>query len=153
MGKFVYTYSEPKEVEEKEGVKKKSKGFFQPGNTYGSKGRPKGLRTNAYKVKDMVFKTFIEEEDEDPKSGKGGLGGIEGMVKWAKKSDHNRQAFYMMMVKMLPTNIELDANVTHQLMDSTFWVGVVQEMKKNDTQYIDTVKRVEAINGEKNSGD
>jgi len=85
---------------EKNRIKRNAKGQFVKG--YKPPGRPKG-------AKDKVARTVKENIEETFQK----LGGVEGLVKWAEKSNRNREKVYDWYFSMLPKNV--DANVAGDL--------------------------------------
>jgi len=61
------------------------------------KGRPKG-------AKDKVSRTVKENIEETFQK----LGGIEGLVRWANKSNYNKEKVYNWYFSMLPKNVDAD---------------------------------------------
>ena len=59
-------------------------------------GRPKGSQNKFTSLKDSFLKAFEE------------IGGTEGLVEWAKKNSKNRERFYQMITKMLPSSLDVD---------------------------------------------
>jgi len=68
-------------------------GKFKKGNP----GRPKGTKDKFTDLKTAFLSAFE------------GLGGARGLEKWANESKGNRGQFYQMITKMLPTNVDIDA--------------------------------------------
>jgi len=58
-------------------------------------GRPKGSK-NEFTSKESFLEAFKE------------LGGTEGLVEWAAKNQKNKERFYQMITKMLPSSIDMD---------------------------------------------
>jgi len=68
----------------------------------GNPGKPKGAKNRISRtVRENIEETFQK------------LGGVEGLVKWANKSNSNREKVYSWYFSMLPKNV--DANVAGDL--------------------------------------
>ena len=76
---------------------KKGKGGFKQGNP----GRPKGA-TNKFtnNIKDMVLNALNDKR----------VGGEEEFVKWIIANKRNKELFYTWLMKMLPSNVDLDVS-------------------------------------------
>ncbi|MFW6132216.1 MAG: hypothetical protein ACOC5F_06440 [Candidatus Aminicenantaceae bacterium] len=83
-------------------IKKGESPKFKKGNP----GRPKG-------AKDKVSRTVKQNIEETFQR----LGGIEGLVKWANKSNYNKEKVYNWYFSMLPKNIDanMQAEIRHKL--------------------------------------
>ena len=74
------------------------KELFEKGNP-GGPGRDKGSQNKV--TKDLV-KGVLGVLDE--------IGGWEGMIEWVEGSPKRRETFYGWVMKMLPSNVNLDSN-------------------------------------------
>jgi len=73
---------------------------------HGNPGKPKG-------AKDKIIRTAKENIEKVVKE----LGGYEGILKWAEKNSHNQGLLYGWYFKMLPTNVNVegDLSISYQL--------------------------------------
>lgn len=60
-------------------------------------GRKKGVTNKVQKNIKENFEAVFEK-----------LGGIDGFYDWAKKNSHTQGAFYQMISKMLPSNVDVE---------------------------------------------
>lgn len=76
-------------------------------------GRPKGSKNKFTDLKQAFLDVFEKIEKESKNKN------IDSLFEWATKNQRNQGAFYQMISKMLPSNmnIEGDLNVTYQLSD------------------------------------
>jgi hypothetical protein len=65
------------------------------------KGRPEGAKDKFTNLKESFLEAY------------GALGGTGGLIEWASASKKNQEKFYMMIHRMLPTNVkaELDGQL------------------------------------------
>lgn len=83
---------------------------FEKGQSGNPDGKKPGTVNKFTSLKDSFLKAFEE------------LGGSKALIDWAKKSERNRGAFFQMITKMLPTN-----------MDASIKANVILELKKKLT--------------------
>lgn len=75
----------------KNGKKRNFETRFKPGNP----GRPKGVRNRFTSLKDSFIAAFEA------------TGGTDGLVAWIKASPRNRGAFYSLVARMLPADLNI----------------------------------------------
>lgn len=73
-------------------------GKFQPGKSGNPAGRPKGSVNRFTKVKEEFLAAFDE------------IGGRKALVEWGKA---NPREFYNLLVRLMPRETHLDAEVSH----------------------------------------
>ena len=74
---------------------------FQPGNKLG--GRPKGSRNKFTCLKDDFLAAYHK------------TGGVKGLCEWIEKDPKNREVFYKMLARMLPSEVAVRDTVTSAL--------------------------------------
>ena len=67
-------------------------------------GRPKGSTNKFTDLKQAYLDVFEKIEKEGQKK----EGGIKSLFEWATKNDRNQGAFYQMIARMLPSNVDAD---------------------------------------------
>lgn len=72
---------------------------WAPGESGNPAGRPAGVPN---KLTRSMREAFLEAFDK--------LGGVDALVEWAGRHDDNRGAFYSLVSKLLPREIDLRAN-------------------------------------------
>ncbi len=81
-------------------AKRDSKGKFLKGQSGNPGGLTKGTKHKATMIKESFFDAFYQ------------IGGVKGLVAWVKKNDANRQAFYNIMPRFLPKEMEVEADLS-----------------------------------------
>ncbi len=76
-----------------------AKGKFLAGTSGNPDGIPKGLKQKSTMIKEAFIDAFEK------------TGGVKELIKWVKKSESNRKEFYSFLIRMLPREIDLDADV------------------------------------------
>ena len=69
-------------------------------------GRPKGSTNKFTDLKQAYLDVFEKIEKEGRKED----GGIKTFFEWATKNDKNQGAFYQMIARMLPSNVDADVS-------------------------------------------
>lgn len=81
-------------------TKRNPKGQFLKGVSGNPGGLPEGARQKASEIKEMFFQGFDA------------IGGLKGLTTWAGKNDANRREFYSLLVRQLPKEIDVEADLT-----------------------------------------
>jgi len=72
---------------------------FKKGESGNPGGRPKGSKNKlTTSIKEMVFNALNDER----------VGGEEGFIEWIIENKRNKATFYMWLMKMLPSNMDVE---------------------------------------------
>ncbi len=79
-------------------AKRDSKGKFLKGVSGNPDGVPKGLKQRSTEIKEAFFDAFEK------------TGGVKKLIKYVNKNDLNRKEFYSFLIRLLPKEVELEAD-------------------------------------------
>lgn len=100
-------------------------GKFKKGNP-GGPGRPKGSKNKFTTLRESFIEAYIK------------LGGTKGMVKWVKKNERNRAAFYRDLVRLIPQS-QLTINEQKNLI-MQLGMQAEQDVYKIDKKFLPKIK-------------